>query len=85
MIHLKRTRHFLDRSFQEDAGEFATRDAAEAYVAKCDSVTYVCDENELGRPVFLFVEEKKEVKSGKPKRSLPTTDGNGTPDGGSGI
>jgi hypothetical protein len=25
------------------------------------------------------------VKSGKPKRSLPTTDGNGTPDGGSGI
>ena len=86
MVYLKRNRQYLDHSVQEDVGEFATREAAEAYAAQCDSVTYVADENELGRPVFVIVEDaKKEVKSGKPKRSVSPVDGNGTPDGGLGA
>lgn len=86
MVYLKRNRQYIDNSVQEDVGEFATREAAEAYAAQCDSVTYVCDANELGRPVFVIVEDsKKEVKHGKSKRSVSTVDGNGTPDGGSGA
>lgn len=66
MITVIAAKHFVSGDVSVEIGQYDTREAAEAVVNDLMARSYVCEENETGRPGYFIVGDA--VSEDRPKR-----------------